>query len=175
VQVANRQIEQARAANPDARDLVMRGLAIYGRPDYQVTRQEADLAFEQALQLDPESVDGRIGIARSLVFNLGSSSSVEQDEARIELLLDEVVKRDPNNAIAPFIMGVLRRFQNRLTEAQVELERAISLDRNNAPAYQQLGWTQTLLGRPEAAIPNIEKSIRLSPQDPYIAHYYAAL
>ncbi|HEY1433097.1 MAG TPA: tetratricopeptide repeat protein [Stellaceae bacterium] len=74
-----------------------------------------------------------------------------------------------------FAMGVLRRVQNRLNESQIELENVIALDRNNARAFQQLGRTQMLLGQPEAAIPQLERAIRLNPHDPNIASYYWAL
>ena len=72
-------------------------------------------------------------------------------------------------------MGVLRRVQNRLSDSKIELETAIALDRNNARALQQLGLTLMWLGKPETAIPQIEKAIRLNPFDPNIASYYWAL
>jgi Amidohydrolase/Tetratricopeptide repeat len=46
-----------------------------------------------------------------------------------------------------------------------EWETAIALDRNNTSALRQLGVTLMHLGRPEEAIPIIEKGIRLSPYD----------
>jgi len=72
-------------------------------------------------------------------------------------------------------MGVLRRTQNRLTEAKNELEAAIALDRNDPPAFQQLGFTLMLMGQPEAGIPHIERAIRLNPHDPSVATYYSGL
>src|SRR5689334_14911436 len=46
-----------------------------------------------------------------------------------------------------------------------EWETAIALDRNNTSALRQFGVTLMHLGRPEEAIPIIEKGIRLSPYD----------
>jgi Flp pilus assembly protein TadD len=66
---------------------------------------------------------------------------------------------------------MLRRVQNRLNESRIELESAIALDPNNARALQQLGLTLMWLGQPDAAIPQIEKAIRLNPHDPNIASY----
>ena len=51
--------------------------------------------------------------------------------------------------------------QTRLPDAQKELETAISLDPNNAPAYFHLGETLLYLGQPEAGLQALEKAIQL--------------
>jgi adenylate cyclase len=105
----------------------------------------------------------------------GWTSSVEEDQARAERLLREVLEDDPNNPRAHISLGVLRRFQNRLGEARIELETAIALDRNHTVAFRNLGITLIQMGKPEEAIPYIEKSIRLSPHDPSIVANYSSL
>jgi adenylate cyclase len=177
VKDAGRRIEQERAVDPTARDLVMRGWAWYYRPRSATTIEEAQRAFERALEIDPESVDARIGVAAILVVALanGWSTAVEQDQARAELLLLEAVERDPSRSMAHFALGILRRFQNRLTESRIEHETAIILDHNNARAFHQLGLTMMFLGQPEAAISHIEKAIRLNPHDANIADPYWGL
>jgi adenylate cyclase len=177
VKDAGRRIEQEKAVDPNARDLIMRGWAWYYRPRSTTTVQEAQRAFELALEIEPGSVDARIGVAAILVVSLanGWSSSVQQDQARAELLLLEAVERDPNRSMAHFALGILRRFQNRLTESRIEHEAAIALDHNNARAFHQLGLTMMFLGQPEAAIAHIEKAIRLNPHDANIADSYWGL
>jgi adenylate cyclase len=162
-----RRIDQERVVNPNARDLVMRGRSVGLRPFSVASRQEALRIFERALEIDPESTDAKIGIAGVLVANLqdGWSNNVQQHEARAEQLLLEALERDPNNARGHERIGLLRMRQNRLAEAKIELETAIALDRNHRSAFLQLGATLNALGQPEAAIPYIEKAIRLSPYD----------
>jgi tetratricopeptide (TPR) repeat protein len=63
-------------------------------------------------------------------------------------------------------MGLLRRVQNRLSEAQAEVEMAIELDRNNELALKQLGQILLFQGQPLAAVPHLEKAIRLNPRGP---------
>jgi adenylate cyclase len=63
------------------------------------------------------------------------------------------------------MMGLLRRLQDRAEESLSEWETAIALDRNSTAALRQLGVTLMHLGRPEEAIPIIDKGIRLSPYD----------
>ena len=149
----------------------------FHRPFSPTNRREAQRAFEQALEIDPRSVDAKVGIALVLATNVsdGWSSSVEQDKARAEQLLLEVIERDANRSMAHYAIGMLRRAQNRLVESQIEFETAIGLDRNNARALLQLGNTLLWLGQPEAGIPYIEKATRLNPHDPNRANFYASL
>jgi adenylate cyclase len=167
VQDAARRIEQERSVNPDARDLVMRGWAWWYRPFSVANRQEAQQAFERALEIDPRSVDARIGIALGLAVKLvdGFSSSVREDTERAEKLLREALELDANRSMAHGAMGMLRRAEDRQAEAQAELETAIALDRNNAWAIRQLGATFMLTGRPEPCISYVEKALRLNPRD----------
>jgi adenylate cyclase len=176
LQSASRQIAQEK--NPDARDLIMRGWALWSsQPNSQASRQEVQRVFEQALQLDPGSVDARVGIAMVLSANVASvfSKSPEQDKARAQQLLVEALERNGDNVRAHAVMGMLRRYQNRLTESQIELERALALDRNYTGAMNQLGWTLVALGQPEAALPYFQKAIRLDPQSNGIYGNYAGL
>jgi adenylate cyclase len=178
---ASRRIERERAVNPDARDLIMRGWAWYYRPRSANTAREAQLAFERALEIDPRSIDARLGIARMLLVNLirnfdsGWSRSIERDSARAEELLLEAIESDPNRSIARSSMGQLRRVQNRLAESRIEYETAITLDPNDDFAHVQLGWTLLFLGRPSAAIAEGDGAVRLSPRDPQMWGKYLQL
>jgi adenylate cyclase len=178
IEAASRRIEREGATDPDARDFVMRGWArTFRGPPTAATGEEALRFFERALEIDPGSVEAKIGIAAMLDGRVtaGWSSSVEQDQARAERLLQEALNRDPNNSRAHTSMGVLRRTQNRFAEAQFELETAIALDRNNSVAVRNLGITLMQLGLPDAAIPYIERSIRLSPNDTRNVFNYSTL
>jgi adenylate cyclase len=70
-------------------------------------------------------------------------------------------------------MGYLRRVQNRLPEAKVELEKAIGLDRSYPPV--QLGFTLNALGQPEAALPHFEKALQLNPRSQNVHYSYLGL
>jgi tetratricopeptide (TPR) repeat protein len=163
--------------DPDARDLIMRGWAWSHRPYSAATWQEAQHAFERALEIDPGSVDARIGLARVLAGKLaeGWASSAQQDPTRAEQLLREAIERDATRPAAHFTMGVLRRMQNRLTEARSEFETTIALDPNDARALYQLGVALMFLGQPEAGIPHIQNAVRRDPHDPNISALYWAL
>jgi len=174
---ARRRIDEERAADPDVRDRVMRAWALFYGPGFPANQKEAVREFERALEIDPRSIDARLGIARIVVGMVGDglSNDVQGDLARVEQLLGEVLERDPNRSLAHAVMGSLRRTQSRMAEAHSELEAAIARDRNDAWAIRQLGQTLMGSGQPEAAIPYLEKAIRLNPREPYVGNAYEAL
>jgi len=176
-EAVGRRVEQEQAINPDAHDHVMRGWAWWYRRMSPANRQEAQRAFTRALEMDSRSVDARIGLATILVSNIadGWSASPDEDRSQSEKLLLEAVERDPNRSMAHYAMAMLRRSQGRLIESKIEFETAIALDRNNARAYFNLGQTLIFLGHPQAAIPHIEKAIRLNPFDRNAASFYWCL
>jgi adenylate cyclase len=174
---ASRRIEQQKAVDPDVGDLVMRGWAALYQPRSSAQTQEAQRAFEQALALDSRSVDAKFGLGTVLATAVanGFSSSVPQDQARAEQLLLEALDRDPDRSTARYAMSLLRMTQNRLAEARVEAEKAIALDPNFALAHHVLGQMLLFLGQPEAAIPQFETALRLSPHDPVVNGFYWGL
>jgi adenylate cyclase len=164
---ASRRIEQEHAVDSNARDFVMRGWASWYGPKTQTRLQEAQSAFESALEIDSRSIDAKIGIGLVLAANVGNglSSSVQADKQRAEQLLVEAIERDPNRSMAHAAMGLLRAVQDRQTEALIEYQTAIALDPNNAWAIVRLGNTLMFMGQPEPCIPYIEKALRLNPRE----------
>ncbi len=177
IRAEERSIE-ADTVSPDARDLIMRGWAWSYKPKSPETLQQRQRFFEQALEIDPRSVDARIGIAKTLIEKIvdGIHSSAPQDMARAEQLLLEALEHDPNRSAAYEAMGFLRRVQGgRLSESRLEHETALALDPNNLSAVRQLGWTLLHLGEPDAAIAQGEKALRLSPRDPRVWSIYGLI
>jgi TolB-like protein/class 3 adenylate cyclase len=176
-EAVGRRVEQEQATNPDADDHVMQGWAWWYRRISPANRREAQRAFGRALKMDSRSVSARIGLATILVSNIadGWSACPEEDRSQSEKLLLEAIERDPNRSMAHYAMAMVRRSQGRLIESKIEFETSLTLDRNNARAYFNLGQTLIFLGQPEAAIPHIEKAIRLNPYDPNVAAFYWCL
>ncbi len=167
VRDAGRRIETEAGRNPDARDLVMRGWAVHFQLPSAEAHQKAGDAFALALEIDPGSVDARIGIGTVLARTIvdGFSTAAERDGSRAEQLLTEALARDPDRSAAHFAMGLLRRSQNRLEEAQIEFETTIALNPNDATALTQLSVVLMYLGEPGAAIPLVEKAMRINPRE----------
>jgi TolB-like protein len=170
-------IDATGAVDPDARDLVMRGYALWYRPRATGNNVEAIRVFERALEIDPRSLDARVGIAKILVSNVTQAwtGTAEQDIARAEDLLLHVLEQDVGCALAHSTMGMVRRQQNRLDESRFEFETAIALDPNDTYAHIQLGWTLVYLSETDAAVERCEKALRLSPRDPQLWGYHLPL
>ena len=167
IEEANRRIEAEPSRQWTSEDLVMRGRAMASRPLSAANRSAAISCYQEALALDPLSIDARIGIAAVLVSNImeGWSHSAEPDRARAEQLLLDVLRDDAELSDGHLYMGLLRRSQGRLIDARIELEIAIATAPNSPIAYSQLGAALVFLGQPQAAVPHIEKSLRLAPHD----------
>ena len=167
IEEANRRIEAVPPRKWTSEDLVMRGRAMASRPLSAANRSAAISCYEEALALDPMSIDARLGIAAVLVSNVmeGWSQSAEPDKARAEQLLLDVLRDDAELSDGHLYMGLLRRSQGRLIDACIELEIAIATAPNSPLAYSQLGAALVFLGQPQAAVPHIEKSLRLAPHD----------
>ncbi len=89
LEAESHRIEQERAIDPDARDFIMHGWARFYGPQSAESLDEARQTFERALEIDPRSVEARVGIAASLASTLvgGWSRSVRQDQEHAEKLL----------------------------------------------------------------------------------------
>ena len=172
-------VDEKEQIDPAARELIQRGWALYNLPYTNVRWQDARHDFEQALEIDSQSSEARIGLASVLSSRLadGWSPALQEDIPRAEHLLSEAIHDGgvSNRAAAHFTLGVLRQMQNHLSEALAEFETAISLDPNNIRAYLHLGETLLYLGQPEAGIPVLEQAILLRPDDPNTAITYWAL
>ena len=172
------QLDREKIINPDSRDFVMRGWAWFYRPASVETYEKAERAFERALEIDPTSVEAKLGLAQTLVTAIGNGfalSTIQKAQARVEQLLFDVLSQNANNSQAHSIMGGLRGLQNRRNEGEVEYETAIVFDKNNWFALRGLANVHLFLGHPEAGIPYMEKAIQLSPRDPTIAENYSTL
>jgi adenylate cyclase len=74
------------------------------------------------------------------------------------------ISRDDPMVLA--ILGAAHTVARDLRVAGEHLERALSLDPNSAWAWGRSGWLNIHLARPELAIQQFERAIRLSPFDP---------
>ena len=179
IEDACRRIEAAPPSEWTSDDLVVRGRALTSRPFSEANCNAAMHCFEQALVIEPASIGARVGIAAVLIGNIldGWSHSSEPDKERAEQLLLDVLHDDAEVPGGHLYLGSLRRLQGRLIDARIELEIAIALAPNNPVAYNQLGAALVFLGQPEAAIPHIEKSLRLGPHDRCtpLNYYYMGL
>ncbi len=86
VRDAGRRIAEEKSTDPDAQDLVLRGRDWSSKPLSAETLREAQLAFLQALQREPQLTDAKTSLAGLLTAKIinGFSDAPEQDKATAE-------------------------------------------------------------------------------------------
>ncbi len=169
--------EAARPAdNPDALDYILRGrAALYHQEGSTADRiAQATRLFEEALRLDPHSIDARALLALALIARVLEQLSAgrEVEIGRAEELIEQAVAASPRHALARFAKGQLLRAQRRYEAAIPEYETTIALNRNWVMAIAALGLCKFFVGDIEETIPAQEMAIRLSPRDPRLPNWY---
>src|SRR4051794_26149922 len=127
--------------NADILDFVLRGRAVLNKGPERENFAVAIGLFEQALSLDPKSVNAQIFLALALagraLDQLSESHAADIEHA--EKLISQALATAPRYALAHFVKGQILRAQNRYDTAIPEYETAIALDRNSVPALAALG------------------------------------
>ena len=159
---------------PDALDYFFQGRATTLRPFSRELAAEAISLFEQALALDPRSVETQSLLASALSSRVlaGWVNPTAADIERAEGLVGQALAASPRSALAHAAKGQVLRAQRRFSEAIPEYETAIAFNRNSATAFYCLGQCKLFAGWINEVIPLEEQAIRLSPRDPWIYCFY---
>jgi adenylate cyclase len=157
-----------RSDNPDAVELAMEGWAARNKGLTSANVNESVGSFERALQLDPELIRAKLGLAIGLIDTVETFRSGNEgvDLPRAEALIASVLSAEPNNATAHLIKAILAHGRKQFNDTLSEIGVAIEDDRNYAAAYGFRGLTYIYVGQAKEAIPEVETALRLSPRDP---------
>jgi TolB-like protein/class 3 adenylate cyclase/Tfp pilus assembly protein PilF len=174
----NLEVLSAEAARPierpDVQEYILRARAQWNNPPARENYLRVIGSLEQALALDPRSVDAQSWLAAVLAGRVlnGMSDLATADIQRAEALAGQALAASPRSPVAHLAKGQVLRAQNRYAEAIPEYETVLASNRNWLLAIASLGWSKFLTGSMEEAIPLHEQAIRLSPRDPLIAVWY---
>jgi adenylate cyclase len=158
-----------RPGSGELTDLIMRGKAVLNRPSTAATMLEARGLFEQALTVQPTSVDALAGVASTLVFEFLNGyyeTGGERRLRRAEALIERALAIDPRHLQAMKARAALRRAQGKLDDAIAAAEAVIAENPGEPWAYKEIGLDALYLGRPEQALEWFDKAARIGPRDP---------
>ena len=177
VELVNVEGRRAPRADPDALDLTMRGWSVlHGGPNRDDARRSVAL-FEDALRIDPENSQARVGLAQALT--LIYRNRWDPEPAKVLARADEAASRAiataPNYAHAHYVKAEVLGLSTRFDAALATYDRAIALDRNHAAAYVGRARNLNVIGRSAEALAPVERAIRLSPRDPDLYVWYFVL
>jgi adenylate cyclase len=148
-----------------AYDYVLRARPVVQRP----TRAELATArslLRRAIALDPHYAAAYATLAETyyIATSMGWAESPAAFMARAEELATKAVSLDPSELRARVILGRIHLFHQRHKEAENEIERAIAINPNDAPALAGRGNILMWLGRTDAALEALERAQRLDPE-----------
>ena len=168
-------VEAARLTDhPDALDYIFRGRAALAQPASKENYGIATGFFEQALALEPRSVEVRNLLAATLGAQVldDFSDSPVSDLARADTLVAQTLAVSPNSAGAHYAKGVLLRARGRPDEAAFEFGKALAFNPNWVSALYHLAWCKWMTGSIDEVIPLAVQAMRLSPRSPNIGSWY---
>ena len=177
VELVNAEGRRARRADPDAVDLTMRGWSVLNGGPNKVDVQRSVGLFEDALRIDPENSQARVGLAQALIVVYRNRWDPEPAKvlARADEAATRVIAAAPNYAHAHYVKAEVLGLSNGFDAALATYDRAIALDRNHAAAYVGRARNLNVIGRAADALAPVEKAIRLSPRDPELYVWYFVL
>jgi adenylate cyclase len=162
-------LNQTVEANPEAYDMLLRGLVRLRRYTRQ-TNIEAREFFEQAIALDPgyARAHGDVGLTYALEVGFGWTDDLEPALERALEFLNAALALDETVPQVYFALNNTYIWLNRLEDAIAAAQRAIDLDTNFADGYAALAFALNYAGRPVESLAAIRKAMRLNPRYPFL-------
>jgi len=118
----------------------------------------AKKALEAAARLQPDA--GEVHFTRGLLYYRGS---LDYGPALAEFALAQ--RNLPNDAFAPFLIGMVQRRQGRWDEAIQHIQQSLALDPHNAALIPELATTYFLVRRYDEAAKTLDSALAWKPGD----------
>ena len=153
--------------NLDAYDYWLRGRNAF----FDFTKEanaEAGSLYQKAIEIDPSWARPYCYMPWVHVNDMQNGWS-ENPEKSLELALEWAQKcyaLDPNDYKTHWTLGYVYLYLRDFDRANSEYERALALNSNDADFLAQMAIALTLMGRPEQAIAQLKKAMRMNPRHP---------
>ena len=165
-----------RTLDPDAQDLLMRGWALWER------RQSADNAlarefFTRAIGADPEFSLAWVGLANTHLSDLHAGWSDDRDASlnAAEEAMNRAYAIGPRHREVNAGRGYVLFFRGDIELALAAFDAEVETNPGNALAHVWRALMLISLGRPEEALPSVERGIALSPRDVDLNVFYRTM
>jgi adenylate cyclase len=152
----------------DAYDHLLRGKFCHHLETPDANR-EAEAHFDRSIELDPRFASAYAWKACTIGQSFQFRPRTSERQERLIKLVEQAMSIDPNDTECHRIMCRVSLLQGQFAKSDHHLECALALNPNDPRLVVQRGINLTFLGDPEAAIPWIERAMRI---DPFSAHRY---
>jgi adenylate cyclase len=170
----------ARSTNPDANDLVMRGLALFNEQTFQPSKEKNDASrafYEQALAIDPNNAAAIAGLAFNYFYEylFGYGNPGTDYDAKILGQADRAIALAPDYDVPYEAKSIYLSLSHRSDEAIRSANAGLAVNPNNQDFYHTRALAEISLGRFDEAKSDLQQAIRLSPHDPRMATMITSL
>ena len=165
-------LDSGETTNSKAHDLFLKGRELWlatiaNREGFERVTE----LFEQAIAEDPDYGEPYAGLAIAQNLNWQNhwtpdwNQSLEKGERYIAVAL----QKSPHVAYVHYVAALVYFWKKDLDRSAAEADAALILNPNYAPAHNSRGIVNIYRGEPLAAVPHIERAMRL---DPVLKHQY---
>ncbi|MEX0852011.1 MAG: adenylate/guanylate cyclase domain-containing protein [Bauldia sp.] len=159
-------IAEGGTASVEAHDCFLRARRLVQSPN--INRQAFEQAielFNRAIELDPGYAEPYAGLALAYMFDFHNRWTTDPDASltRADQLAAKAMALDPNEPLAYFAASITAGFLKDQARSEAAIDSALALNPNYALALNARGVFTIYAGQPEAAIPYIERAMRLDP------------
>jgi len=168
-------IADSPTANLEAHDLFLRGRELlFGQRYSREVFDQVVALLSRAMELDPNYAEPYAGLGVAYIFDFLNRWSDDPDRSlnQAKQCANQAIEKDPNQPLGHLVAARVALFEKDLERATSEASIALSLNPNVALAYSTLAAIQIYSGQPLAAIPQIERAMRL---DPAFSHQFLHL
>jgi len=153
----------------EMRELLLRARVLEIRGYLRENVVGARRLYEEALQRSPNNTVAMLGVARMNIVAAMNFLDVDPapDLKRAEGLLTEVLRRNPNWAMAHYTLGLLQKHRRQEVASLRSFQRAVELSPTFLNAQGQVGILLTRMGQPDKGLETIRAALRVAtPNDP---------
>jgi transcriptional activator of cad operon len=160
---SERQFALRRMADPRAYQLYLLGRHYAQQLTAEATEHEIDL-YQQVLAAEPNFAPAYTQLAYARLNQaIFKNLPIADVSAQVEPLIATALRLDNRLSAAYAARGTLRSLQNRTKEALDDLQRAISLNPSDMPAFAQIGRIHFAFGQPRDALESYDHAAALDP------------
>jgi adenylate cyclase len=160
-------IGQAAQVNPEAYDMLLRGLEAYRRYTPEENAEAREL-FERAIALDPGFARAHADLALTYYYDVVFGLSSRDESIRQAIYYAKTANElDGSLPQLQFALSDIYRMQGKHDDAIAAARRAVALDPNYADGYGVLSLSLIYAGEPDAGLEAIREAMRLNPRHPF--------